>query len=418
MKARLIVKIILPVIVIGVSFWVAQQIFANKPQPKRRPPVKTVTSVEATHLATQDYQVSIRTQGTVRPRTESTLIPEVSGRIVSIAKNFRAGGFFEQGDVLLQIDPRDYQIAVTIAESQQAKAQMAVEEEQARADVAEREWRQLKKKPTSSRLALRKPQQAAAAAELAAAEAQFARAKLDMERTRIIAPYAGRILEQHADIGQYVSSGTVLARVYAVDYAEIRLPLSPQQLDFIDLPEHYRHTENSSNPRPQVTLTARGGRDAYHWQGEIVRVEGAIDTKSQQLFVIAQIDDPYAKSVEQTLRPPLRVGQFVEAEIQGRQLKDVFVLPRAAVRNGNEVVIIDDKSQLQRRIINPLWSDVDRVVVDAGLQVGELLSLTPLGSAINGIEVAATIIEDKDTETGTESQRPRLAQRHKIKANE
>ena len=387
---KLLLKILLPLVVISSSIWVAQQVIANKPKPQRQFTPPSLTAVEAIRLSAQDYQVRIKTQGTVSPRTESTLIAQVSGRIVAVSSAFREGGFFEQGDILLSIDPRDYEIAVTVAESQVAQARLTLEEEQARVAVAKREWQRLTKKPTSERLALRKPQLAATRAALASAEAQLARARLDLERSRITAPYAGRVLEQNVDVGQYVPSGTVLARVYAVDYAEIRLPLSNRQLEYVNIPEQYRG-EAVESAGPPVTIKARIGHNEYRWQGTLVRSEGAIDTRSRQLFVVAQIKDPYGKGPEG--RPPLRVGQFVTAEIEGRLLHDVFIIPRTALRENKEVLLVNSDSRIERRAVTVTWSNEHHAVITAGLHESDVLALTPLSSAADGARVAVTIDE-------------------------
>lgn len=221
------------------------------------------------------------------------------------------------------------------------------------------------------------------------ARAQLERASIDLERTRIRAPYAGRVLEQAADIGQYVSVGTELGRIYATDYVEIRLPLSSRQLGFVALPERYRDDAGEPEQGPAVTITARIGQSRSEWQGRIVRAEGAIDTESRQLFVVAQVDDPYARGPEG--QAPLRIGQFVEAEIAGRRLYDVFVLPPAALREGGEVLLVDSASRLQRRTVSVAWADGEHVVIDGGLARGEVVALTPMSVAANGTLVAATI---------------------------
>ncbi len=236
---------------------------------------------------------------------------------------------------------------------------------------------------------MRKPQLAAARATVASAEAQLARAQLDLERTRISAPYEGRVLEQNVDIGQYVSPGTVLGKVYAVDYVEIRLPLSAEQLKYVHIPEEFRDEAKDHPPGPAVTLTTRVGNDAYQWQGTIVRAAAAVDTKSRQLFVVAQVDDPYAKSA--VTRAPLRVGQFVEAEIAGALLHDVIVIPRAALRSGDSVFIVDDLGQIHRRDLTLVWRDQNSAVVKTGVTAGEALVLTPLTGTGDGMRVAATI---------------------------
>jgi RND family efflux transporter MFP subunit len=225
---------------------------------------------------------------------------------------------------------------------------------------------------------------------LLSARSQLERATVDLQRTVIRAPYAGRVLEQSADVGQFVSVGSTLARIYAIDFVEIRLPLSTRELELVDLPERFRDDDVATPPiETPVLIEADIGRKTHRWEGRIVRVGGAIDTQSRQLFVVAQVDDPYARGPEG--RPPLRIGQFVGARIQGRPLADVFVLPREALREGGEVLIVDKESRLQRRPVTVVWSDGETAVISDGLADGDVVTLTSLSVAASGSEVLATI---------------------------
>ena len=381
-------KLLLPIIVIAGASAAAFVTVANRQQPERRAPKLAMTQVTVTPVARTDYTVEVKSRGTVRPRTESTLIPEVSGRVVKLSSNIREGEFFEPGDLLLEIDPRDYEAEVAIAEADIAQARSALAEAQARADQARRDWQRLGEQGEPDDLVLRKPQLAGARAALTSAQARLVQAKLNLERTRILAPYAGRVLERNVDIGQYVTPGNVLARIYAVDFVEIRLPLSNRQLEFVTIPEVYRdETLGMRAPGVPVRLSAKIGSKTYTWQGRIVRAEGSIDTQSRQVFVIAQVDDPYGKDASG--RPPLKVGQFVEAEIEGTRLEDVIVIPRAALRVGGEVLVVNAQSKLESRRVNVLWSDEQNAVVARGLEAGDLLVLTPLGTGMDGVEVKA-----------------------------
>lgn len=389
---------LLPVVVVGISIAVGVITIANKTKPQRQKPPPTTTAVDVVRLAKQDYPTIIRTRGTVRPRTESVLIPEVSGRIVKVSPNFREGSFFEAGDLLLKIDSRDYETAEKSAASSLAQAQLALKEEQARARQAELDWQRLGEGAVPTELVLRKPQLAAARAETESAQAQLTQAHLNLERTRITAPYAGRVLEQNVDVSQYVTPGTELARIYAVDYVEVRLPLTNRQLQYVDVPELYRgQTTEEEQPEPPVTLRVRYGLKDYTWNGRIVRAEGAIDTQSRQSFVIAQVSDPYGKVT--TDQPPLKVGQFVEAEIEGKLLHDVYVIPRAVIRGGHTVFIVDDNNVLSHRTITVVWSDSTNAVVSGGLEEGELLSVTPLATGVSGTQVTVNILSSKGGES-------------------
>jgi len=389
-------RIALPLLVLAGCIAVGVILIKTAPKAERRPAEPSLPVVETIRAAPQAYGVTLESQGTVSPRTQSSLISEVSGRIVSIANELRSGGFFEPGQVLLQIDPRDYDNAVTIARSELAQTRLALKEEIARGEQARQDWQRLGLAGEPDQLALRRPQLDSARAAVAAAEARLAQAEIDLQRTRIEAPYAGRVLEKNVDVGQYVTPGTVLSRIYAVDYVEIRLPLSNRQLRYVDLPENYRDTETRPQPVPVDIKADIGGR-TYTWQGRIVRTEGDIDTRTRQWFVVAQVDDPYAR---RDGRPPLKVGQFVTAEIEGRRLENVYVLPRVALRPGEEVVVVTPDRVTDRRSVEVLWETTERVVV-RGLNPGDDVVVSAATFVTNGTTVRLA----GETEQGAEQQR-------------
>lgn len=435
-----------PIVIIALAIFTAKVIIKSKPDVKLRKPPKSVATVEVMRLEKSNFQVWLKSNGTVRPRTQSTLIPEVSGRIMSVSSNFREGSFFEKGNILLEIDPSDYKTAVVVAETEWLKAKYILEEEkikiknygaaisiaeaelarvelnlkeeEARSKLALRNWRKLGKKGKPGVLVLRKPQLMSAQYNLEAAKAKLAQQKRDealgdsqlisaeaavvsaaaqlkqkkisLKRTKIVAPYAGRIRKQHVDLGQYVSPGTLLADIYAVDYVEIRLPLTNHQMIFVDLPELYRgESEDKTEKGPVVKFIMRQGTQEYIREGRIVRTEGAVDPRSQQLFVVAQINNPYGRQNKKV--PPLKIGQFIEAKIKGALLKDVFVIPSSTLGEGNKVLIVDDSSYLSPRKVHVVWSTNDQVVIDSGLSPGERLSLTPLRYVVNNKAIKVQI---------------------------
>ncbi|RRJ82397.1 efflux RND transporter periplasmic adaptor subunit [Aestuariirhabdus litorea] len=386
-------KAIPPLLVLGLSLAAVHYIINNKPAPSQRPQPRAALSVEALTLVPTDYQVVLSSHGTVHPHTQGSLIPEVSGTIVAVSDNFREGRFFDKGEVLLRIDDRDYQAALTIARAALIQARFELQEEQARAAQAKRDWERLGEAGEPTPLVLREPQLAAARAKIASTEAQYTQAELDLQRTRIRAPYAGRILSKQVDIGQFVTSGSELAEIYAIDFVEVRLPLNSRQLEFVEIPELYRGNRPQADLRyPDVTIKARLGRSEYHWQGRIVRAEGAVDSGSRQLFVVARVDDPYGNDGSQ--RPPLKIGQFVEAEIQGTLLRDVYVMPRSALRQDNQIALVKD-NKLQRLPVELVWSDPDAAVIEGPLQSGEQLVISPTGSAISGTPVTISTLDGK-----------------------
>jgi len=329
---KLLVKIILPVLVLAVCFVTARAVIANRPEPQKRPQFKSTTSIEATRVSASDYPVIVRTQGLVGAAREGSLVPEVAGTITNVSPNFVVGGAFEAGEVLVEIDDRDYQIALTLAEATFAQAAATLEEEKARSTQAADDWKRLGRSGKPSALTLRKPQLAAARASLEGARAQVQRAQLDLDRTKIVTPYRGRVRSKAVDLGQFINKGSQIAQIYSIDTAEVRLPITNNQLGFVDLPS----TPSTINQR-KVTLHANIGGEQQQWQGQIVRTEGAIDPDSRQLFAIAQIDNPY-----QSGQSPLRIGQYVKADVTGKTLKDVIVIPRSALREDREVLLVDD----------------------------------------------------------------------------
>lgn len=371
------------------AFFVLLTIVLNvfKPQAEQRVnrPVP-VMNVEVNTLAAVDYRVQIASFGTVQPRTQSELLPQVSGQITAVSPNFRDGGFFEKGEILLVIDPRDYETQVLIVESELADARLALAEEEARADQARKEWHRLGSQAQAPDLVLRKPQLMAAQARVKSMEAKLALARLSLDRTKIRAPFSGRVLTTNVDLGSVVPPSAQLATLYATDYVEIRLPIKNTDLNFIDLPEDYRfHPANAI--LPDVEIEDRSAQPAEIWPGKIVRTEGALDSFSHQLYVIAQIDDPYGQVA--SARRPLKIGQYINAKIVGKEVKNVIVIPNAAIYQGSYVYIVREDI-LQRRDISIAWQNSKEALIAKGLDAGEQLVLTPLGQISSGTRVSIT----------------------------
>lgn len=329
----------------------------------------------------------IRSQGTVRPRTETVLLPEITGRVVEVSPSLAAGGFFDAGEVLVRLDARDYELAVVSARSQvaQASARLTVEEEESA--VAKREWQVLGRGEPAP-LVIRTPQLAEARAALEAAQSVLERTERDLARTAILAPFAGRVREKRVDVGQVVAPGNSLATVYAVDVAEVRLPVPDQELEFLDLPLGYR----GGALGPSVAIHATFAGQSLQWQGRIVRTEGEIDPASRMVHLVAEIRDPYGRA-GRSAAPPLAVGLFVRAEIRGRRLDGVYALPRSAMRGANEVLVVDDDDRLRVRQVEVARSDGDQVLIRSGLAPGDRVCVSPLDVAVDGM-IVRTVDEE------------------------
>ena len=376
-------KALLPLVIVAAAGFGAVTMIRNRPPIETLTPVIEPPGVRVHEVTLGDAPLAVASQGTVQPRTESQLVPEIAGRVTWVAPSFAQGGFFEAGDVLVKIDPFDYEQMLVSARSQLAQARLRLAQEEAEAEVALREWNTLGRGDPRE-LALRKPQLDDARASVAAAEAGVERATRDLERADIVAPYAGRVRQKNVDIGQYVRVGDEIATVYAVDMAEIRLPLPDGELAYLDLPLSYRGVEQQT--QPHVTLRATFAGEQHTWDGRIVRTESEIDSVSRMVHAIAEVADPYAPGPNPN-RPPLAVGMYVEAEIGGRTARDVAVLPRQALRGRNEVLVVTPEDRLTFRTIDVLRASTESVIVRAGLQAGELVAISPLDTPTEGMRV-------------------------------
>jgi len=341
--------------------------------------------VESLVVSLTNHQFRVPTQGTVRPRTQIQLAAEVSGKVVMVSPSFDVGGFFQEGDVLFRIEPSDFAAAVTRAEAQVAEARYRLDFEEAEADVARQEWAKLGEEAPPSPLLLRGPQVDQARAALASAQAALDQARRDLRRTEIKAPFDGRVGEKNVDVGQFVTKGSPVARLYSVDIAEVRLPLSADQLAFVDIPLRYRDRPRPDSGPVVLLYGSLGGR-AHTWTGRVDRAEGEIDTRTRMLSVVAQVRDPYGRR-DHDDRPPLAVGLFVEAEILGRSTNHVAILPRSALRGPNQVLIVDSENRLQFRDVNVLRADRTQAVIGAGLSDGDRVCTSPLDVVTQGMRV-------------------------------
>jgi RND family efflux transporter MFP subunit len=307
-------KYILPLGLIVLSIVIVFSLveIAKGKRPERKEEKEQAMLVDAITARVTSLNLSVFSQGSVKPRTETTVVAEVSGKIVDVSPNFIAGGFFRKDEVLLQIDPSDYQAALKRAQANLASRKAQYADQKARSEQALKDWINLERKGEPSDLTLRKPQLAEALANVQAAEADLQKAQRDLQRTRIKVPYDGLVRSKQADIGQYVAPGTPLGVTFAIDTAEIRLPLSATDVSFLNLPS-VMSPEGKALPR--VTLRSDTAGISGEWQAEIIRTEGVIDEKSRVTYAVAQVVDPYGV-LGLSSQSELRIGTFVRAEIE------------------------------------------------------------------------------------------------------
>lgn len=377
-------KILLPVAALLLGAIGAVVIVKARPEAPRQTPPEIVPVVEVVTASRGDHTYTVSAQGTVTARTSSALVSEVAGRVLRVSDDFVEGGFFEAGNTLLWLDDRDHRAALANAEAQVAQAQLAVERELEEARLAREEWQRFGREGEPSALVLREPQLAQAKAALAAAEAQREKARRDLERTRLSAPYRGRVREKLVDVGDYLQPGARAALLYAVDYAEIRVPLYDEDLAFLDLPLGLRG-EDADSRGPRATVRGRFAGTTHEWQGTVQRTEGEIDPRSRMVHVVVRVPDPYGQAAAER-GVPLAVGMFVDVSIEGRSVDAATILPRSALLPDGRIGVVRD-GKLQLREVEVLRATRDRVVLGAGVQEGGQVLLTRLSVLVDGMSV-------------------------------
>ncbi|MFP4004485.1 MAG: efflux RND transporter periplasmic adaptor subunit [Alphaproteobacteria bacterium] len=378
MRRLMIVAPVLVLILAGIAIALLMAT-APKPEKKDQGPRPVGAFIEP--VKRESVRLEVITQGEVRPRKEIDLVPQVSGRIVHVAPQFVDGGIIEEGQLLVRIEDADYKLGVVRARARVADAEQALEREKAEAELARQDWEELGE-GTASPLTLRQPQLDRARAQLASARADLADAQLKLDRTRIEAPFDGRVRQKHVDAGQFVTAGTKLGRIFSTGVVEVRLPLTDRELALLNLPVAFAAPENGG---PAVHLSASVAGEWREWHGRIVRTESAIDPSTRVLYAIAEVSDPYGEGSDEGV--PLAVGLFVDARIEGREIPDALVIPRAGLRGEDEVYVVNDSDELEVRKVQVISSSPERAILRSGVEAGERVIVSVLPLVRNGMKI-------------------------------
>lgn len=381
----MIKRILFPIAIVVAGFITMGIIIKTGPTMDQKPPASSAPLVRTWIATSETVQLSVLTYGSVQPRTESELIPEISGRVIKISPSMVSGGFIRKGEILLEIDPLDYEVAL-----EQARASLAAaKSELTNAKKAYERLLDLAKQQSASQSqqddALNRLRFGQASIREAAA--RLSRAERDISRTKIKAPYDGRVRSKRVDIGQFVNRGAPIASLYATDFAEVRLPLHDEELAHLDLPLAGQESPN----QPTAILRARFAGANHTWEGKIVRTEGELDPKTRMINVVAQVEAPYERSGN---RPPLAIGLFVEAEIIGNTVDNVYIVPRSALQANEQIYVLSSEYRLQFRDVNILRTVEEDVYITSGFKSGETICLSTISNAVEGMLVEPV------TETG------------------
>ena len=377
----------LPVIILIFGLFISFVISSTDPKPNKGIEIPKPTAVFYDNPQKKDVTLRVTTNGEVRSVTEINVIPQVSGRIIQVADEFIDGGNIKKGQPLIWIDDRDYRLATISAESRVAQAKKLLEREIAESELAKKDWEELGEGEASP-LTLRIPQLEEARALLNAAEADLEKAKLNLERTVINLPFDGLIKKKNAGIGQYVNAGSILGSAFSTEKVLIPLPLTDTELSYLGLPLGYESKGYFDGPK--VVFRSYISRKNIEWSGRITRTSGSIDSQTRLVYAYAEVLNPYDED------PPLAIGTYVDAEIEGNFISNGFILPIAAIKNDNEIYVIDQNSKLKIKKIEIVGTEEDKVIVKGDISELDMVVISTINTGYEGMELTPMILESKE----------------------
>jgi RND family efflux transporter MFP subunit len=396
------------IVVVGILIFML--LMAGKPKPPKKPIEDNSPLVEVLPLERRSVTFEVEAHGVVKPRTESSLVSEVSGSVESVSPSFVAGGYFKQGDVLLKIDPTEYLVGVEQAKARLAGQKAKYLQEKAKAEQARKEWDLTgRSRDSAPILALREPFLLEAKANMESAEADLKKAQQKLDRTEIRAPYDGMVKTKLVDIGQFVATGAQLGMIFATDFAELRLPLTDQELAFINVPLWGEQKESEFS---HVRVVANYAGQQHSWHAELVRMEGVVNEQSRVHYAVARIFDPYSISPENPMEIPLKIGTFATANIMGKQEQELVKIPRDAFKDLNSILVSDKENRLYSRLLEVARSEADFVYVRSGLREGDRVVMTSIQSPVEGMklriageEPEKSVVKDDEGSEDSEAQK-------------
>ena len=368
--------------VVLAALFLAVMMNVLQPDAEKTSEPEAAIAVKTEIVSRAQLAMHVESQGIVAPRTRTRIVSEVSGLVLDVADAFVVGGTFKAGDMLLKLDPTDYEVALQRAEAKVISFKALMELENARSVQAEKEWG-MTGRPTSEAplLALRRPYLLEAEANLLQAKAEVRQAEIKLSKTIIRASYAGMVSEKLADIGQFVTMGTAIGETFAIDFVEIRLPLSEKDLTMMD-----GLSSQVELRKKQITLTGTVDGIVTSWLATLARSEGVVDELNRSQYIVARVADPYGLD-DNDRQVPLRVGTFVKASIQGKVLKDVFKVPRSALLEGSRIGLVDDQALLKIISVEVASTDDNHYYISEGLQDGHQIVTSALGTPIEGLKL-------------------------------
>ncbi len=392
---RNILRIVISLLLIAAGIGGARFLIATKPTVNKRPPVKMEPLVRTKTLQPENYTLKIPAMGTVIPAHEISLEAQVAGEVIYMHPEFIEGGMLPEAMKILQINAKDYELAIMQKQKALADAEYAFKLEEGHQDVARREWDLLygdqKINEVESELALRKPHLEKVQVEIAAAKAELEQAKINLQRTSLAAPFNVLVLNRYVDLGSQVTSQERLADLVGTDVYWVRVSLPVERLRWIQVP----NGQGGSGSMVKIIYRQDNVR-----KGRVARLLPDLSQEGRMARLLIEVKDPLDLQVKEKKRPMLLLGEYVRVLIEGTELRDVYRIPRSALRNDSEVWIVDEESKLAIRPVKTIWRDEDSVVVLDGFRQGELLVVSDLAAPVGGMALRVEQPETAQQETG------------------
>jgi RND family efflux transporter MFP subunit len=380
-RRRWVINIVLSIALIAAGIAGAAYIGKTAPKARKRPPVKMLPLVQVINVHPDEERIQVPAMGTVIPAREIVLESRVAGEIVSLHPEFAVGGYLKKGSEVLQIDPQDYRLALTLAKARVKDAESKLKILQAEAAAAKDEWREINrnragKNKEPSPLLIKKPQLTAAQAMLVAEKSDVKKARLNLARTKITAPFNAIVRAKHVDIGSQVSGQDQLAELVGTDEYWVQASMPVDRLNWIIIPRI------SGEPGSKVRIFYRNGIEL---SGTVIKLLGELEAEGRMARVLVEIKDPLGLNISEKKHPPLLIGEYVRMEIEGRQLEKVYRIPRTALRDNTRIWLVSNDGKLEIRSVETVWRDAQTVLLTDGLQPGEQLIVSDLSKPVRGM---------------------------------
>lgn len=384
-------RIVLPIVILAVAIGIAVVLISTPTNIEEAAPEIVPVSVRVMTVDTESAQMTVNSQGKVQAAQQVSLSSSVAGVVTWVSPSLEAGGLVAADELLVKLEAGDYQTAVSRsrAGTQQAEA----EAEHARVELERMRDLTAQRLASQSQLQDKERDAAVAQARLADARASLQQAELDLSRTEIRAPFRAVVQSKEIELGQYINRAQAIGVLYGADLVEVRVPLAIRQLGFLDIPLGLRG-ELPADVAPAVSLRGMYGGREQKWYGKLVRVEAAIDPNSNSVQSIIRVPQPGTEGSPGSRwesQVPLPIGLYVEAEITGRSVDDVIVLPRSVIRNNNQVLVVDAEHKMYYRDVEIMRLEEQRVLISGGLFPGEMICISPIQAVYDGMAVTPVL---------------------------